>query len=264
MNLLLSLLIAHLAADFPLQGKRMAEQKHRQFRPLLVHLGVHSLCTASVLSYFYLTGQIMFSSTFYLFSVIIVSHAVIDRSQLKRIIKPASAFWLDQLLHIGIIIGLVAVMFPISWPSDITLSFQVLWIILWSLIATELVGRGIAPLLLPFAPRLIESHFERKVTRKEQLNGISRSVTHEVEDSARSYTTEINGVGRYIGLVERAIIVILVAVNAVGAIGFVIALKALARFKQFEDRRFAEYYIIGSLLSILSALLCGLAIQLVL
>ncbi|WP_393965098.1 DUF3307 domain-containing protein [Exiguobacterium sp. S22-S28] len=264
MTLLLSLLLVHLLADFPLQSQRMAKSKQRKLRVLLEHLAIHSIGTAVVLGIFYQMNDMNGPTACIIGGGIIGTHALLDGSPLKRLLHPAVAFWVDQLLHIGIVTGLVVYLTPVVWPTSFTLPDQILWISVWGLIATELVGRGIAPLLAPFAPRLIESHFERKVTRKEQLDGLKRSVTHEVEDSARSYTTEINGVGRYIGLVERAIIVCLVAVNATGAIGFIIALKALARFKQFDDRRFAEYYIIGSLLSILGALLCGMAIRLAL
>ncbi|WP_026828261.1 DUF3307 domain-containing protein [Exiguobacterium artemiae] len=264
MTLLLSLLLIHLLADFPFQSQRMAKSKQRKLRVLLEHLAIHSIGTAAVLGLFYQMDDVTGPTAWMIGGGIIVTHALLDGSPLKRLLPPALAFWIDQLLHIAILTGIVFFFTPVAWPVSFTLPEQILWVSVWGLIATELIGRGIAPLLAPFAPRLIESHFERKVTRKEQLDGLKRSVTHEVEDSARSYTTEINGVGRYIGLVERAIIVCLVAVNATGAIGFIIALKALARFKQFDDRRFAEYYIIGSLLSILGALLCGMAIRLAL
>ncbi len=264
MTLLLSLLLVHLLADFPLQSQRMAKSKQRQLRVLLAHMTVHSIGTAVVLGIFYKWGDLNGATAWIIGGVIIGTHTLLDGSPFKRLLHPALAFWVDQLLHLAILTGIVVYLTPVDWPTTFPLLDQILWVSVWGLIATELIGRGIAPLLAPFAPRLIESHFERKVTRKEQLDGLKRSVTHEVEDSARSYTTEINGVGRYIGLVERAIIVCLVAVNATGAIGFIIALKALARFKQFDDRRFAEYYIIGSLLSILAALLCGMAIRLAL
>ncbi|MGI1805583.1 DUF3307 domain-containing protein [Exiguobacterium sp. TDN 0502] len=261
MTLLLSLLLVHLLADFPLQTKRMAARKHHDRRVLLRHLSIHAVLMLFVLTFFVMRGTLSIDSAGWLGGSILVFHALLDASPLKRRVKQAAAYWIDQTLHIVAIIALTWVFVPVDWSLSFSRPEQILWILCFSLVTTELLGHGISLLLLPFAPRLIESHFERKVTRKEQLDGVSRTVTHEVEDSARSYTTELNGIGRYIGLVERAIITLLVATNATGAIGFVIALKALARFKQFEDRRFAEYYIIGSLLSILGAILCGLAIR---
>ena len=44
---------------------------------------------------------------------------------------------------------------------------------------------------------------------------------------------------------------ILVLNGAYGALGFLIASKGMTRFKQLDDREFAEYFLIGTLLSII-------------
>lgn len=56
--------------------------------------------------------------------------------------------------------------------------------------------------------------------------------------------------GRVIGLLERLIVFTLVFQGEYGALGFVIATKGLARFKSLEDREFAEYFLIGTMMSI--------------
>lgn len=60
-------------------------------------------------------------------------------------------------------------------------------------------------------------------------------------------------VGEAIGILERLLIVGLVLANAVAAIGLVIAAKTVARFRQLDDRDFAEYYLLGTLCSVLIA-----------
>ncbi len=67
--------------------------------------------------------------------------------------------------------------------------------------------------------------------------------------------------GRTIGVLERAIVLTLVLLSQFGALGLVIAAKALARFKALEDREFAEYFLIGTLASLLLALLGGIAMR---
>ena len=67
--------------------------------------------------------------------------------------------------------------------------------------------------------------------------------------------------GRAIGVLERAIALTLVLLGQYGALGLVVAAKSLARFKALEDRDFAEYFLIGTLASLLIALLGGLAIR---
>jgi hypothetical protein len=64
--------------------------------------------------------------------------------------------------------------------------------------------------------------------------------------------------GRAIGILERAIIVPLVFVEAYGAIGLVLAAKSIARFEQLKNRKFAEYYLIGTLASLSFGIIVGL------
>ena len=61
-------------------------------------------------------------------------------------------------------------------------------------------------------------------------------------------------VGATIGVLERLIVCVLVLTGQVAAVGLVIAAKTLARFRQLDDRRFAEYYLIGTLASVTLAL----------
>jgi hypothetical protein len=68
--------------------------------------------------------------------------------------------------------------------------------------------------------------------------------------------------GRAIGSLERAIALTLVLLGEYGALGLIVAAKALARFKALEDREFAEYFLIGTLASLLLALLVGVAVRL--
>jgi hypothetical protein len=66
-------------------------------------------------------------------------------------------------------------------------------------------------------------------------------------------------IGATIGVLERLLIVTFVLTNATAAIGFVVGAKTLARFKQLDDRDFAEYYLLGTLASVAIALGSALA-----
>lgn len=60
--------------------------------------------------------------------------------------------------------------------------------------------------------------------------------------------------GRIIGVLERWLILLIVAgSNELTALGFIIAAKGLVRFNKFADDRFAEYVLVGTLLSVLIA-----------
>jgi len=70
--------------------------------------------------------------------------------------------------------------------------------------------------------------------------------------------------GRLIGVLERAVVLTLVLLGQFGALGLVLAAKSVARFKSLDDRDFAEYFLIGTLTSVLVALLVGVGVRLVL
>lgn len=59
--------------------------------------------------------------------------------------------------------------------------------------------------------------------------------------------------GKLIGLLERTFLYFLIIFEQIGAIAVLIALKSLARFKELDDKNFAEYFLIGSLLSLMVA-----------
>jgi hypothetical protein len=71
--------------------------------------------------------------------------------------------------------------------------------------------------------------------------------TNEVDQ--KEYNT-----GRIIGLLERIFVFLFVLLNQFAAIGFILAAKGVTRFRDFESRTFAEYVLIGTLISALLAM----------
>lgn len=71
------------------------------------------------------------------------------------------------------------------------------------------------------------------------------------------------GRGRVIGIMERAILLTLGLLGQWQAIGLVVAAKSIARYKNLDEQRFAEYYLIGTLASLLTALLIGIGAQII-
>ena len=74
------------------------------------------------------------------------------------------------------------------------------------------------------------------------------------------YSEELKA-GNIIGKLERIIIAIFLLNNQFGVIGFVLTAKSIARFKQMENRDFAEKYLIGTLTSFLIVLLSILTLK---
>lgn len=68
----------------------------------------------------------------------------------------------------------------------------------------------------------------------------------------------IKGAGRLIGILERIITLTLVILDQIEAIALIIAAKSIIRFQSAKEIRFAEYYLIGTMSSVLFALIIGL------
>ncbi|WP_455464982.1 hypothetical protein [Candidatus Hodarchaeum mangrovi] len=81
------------------------------------------------------------------------------------------------------------------------------------------------------------------------------------DNMTKNITKGLRGAGIFVGILERAIVLTLSLLNQFGAISFVFLAKSMARFKQLEQRDFAEYYLIGTLTSFFIALLGGVLAQ---
>lgn len=64
-------------------------------------------------------------------------------------------------------------------------------------------------------------------------------------------------VGRRIGTIERWLILLLIVTKNVSSLGLVITAKSIVRYPQLGDKEFAEYYLFGTLLSVVLALASG-------
>lgn len=68
----------------------------------------------------------------------------------------------------------------------------------------------------------------------------------------------LKGAGTAIGCLERFLTLTLVLVGQYEAIALILAAKSIARFQELKKREFAEYYLIGTLSSMLFAMLVGI------
>jgi hypothetical protein len=89
------------------------------------------------------------------------------------------------------------------------------------------------------------------------------SIAASVDEPAQSTidTKEYNR-GRLIGNLERIVLTIVVAAGSYAALAFLVAAKGVVRSDEFnKNRDFAEYFLIGSLSSVLVALCAGIALR---
>ena len=82
--------------------------------------------------------------------------------------------------------------------------------------------------------------------------------------NAISDSTASNGAkngGFIIGILERILIFISMLIDYYSIIGFILTAKSIARFNKLSDQRFAEYFIIGNLISFTSAIIGGVFVK---
>ena len=77
--------------------------------------------------------------------------------------------------------------------------------------------------------------------------------SHPPGESARA----LRNAGMYIGWLERCVILPALLLRSPATAGLVLTAKAIARYPEFKQVRFAEYFLIGTLLSICAALVGG-------
>ncbi|MFI4990482.1 MAG: hypothetical protein ACHQHO_06160 [Solirubrobacterales bacterium] len=79
--------------------------------------------------------------------------------------------------------------------------------------------------------------------------------------AVRNHAPGMTNAGRYIGWLERTLLYGLFVAGAPDAAALVIAGKSIARFPSFKEEQFAEYYLIGSFLSLTVAAGAGMAVR---
>ena len=168
--------------------------------------------------------------------IILVTHTIIDGWKSYRPQK-ASYFLIDQLLHLAVI---VVCWYTLFGNMDI---IQKGWQRLnadphsWILLAAILFVTTPAGILIA------------------QLTG---QWSKKIDDADNS----LANAGKWIGIAERIIVLILVLQNQYSAIGLLVAAKGIIRFNE-KDRQEVktEYLVIGTLLSIGIAIITGLLLK---
>jgi hypothetical protein len=65
----------------------------------------------------------------------------------------------------------------------------------------------------------------------------------------------------YIGWLERSLVLTAMILRSPATVGLVLAAKSIARFPELgKSERFAEYFLIGTLLSLLAAIFGGIVL----
>ncbi len=232
MTLLAQLLLAHLIGDFLLQPAAWVAAKEARkagSAKLYYHVLIH----------FALLMVFVADLDFLPYAAIVAAlHLGIDLLKLyaQRASTKRQWFFIDQGLHLLVLLALwwVYESPDLSHFQDSTT--QVLWVAVFAILLSVPVAIFMQLLLSTFSPE-------------------------------PGKNSSLANAGKYIGILERLLILLFVLVGQWAGVGFLLAAKSIFRFgdlKEAQDRKLTEYIMIGTLLSFGIAMLCALLCQAVL
>lgn len=235
------LILGHILGDFYLQTEKMADKKRTNIVTMMLHCVLYGI--AMFVALFLQTDEFLLSIQLTL--LLAAVHGLVDiikvRMEKDRIPKwVCIIFLIDQCIHVAAL-WLVY----IRWGNDLVTSlgssedtYAVIIAVVGGLICWRPAAIFIS-LILKMLPEAVEDH-----------DGQEKTI--EVVGNA----DEMVGVGFWIGVLEREIILLLGLLGQYGTIGFVLTAKSVSRYKQLEKKSFAEKYLIGTLSSALIAMAC--------
>jgi hypothetical protein len=76
----------------------------------------------------------------------------------------------------------------------------------------------------------------------------------EEQGQTKKEHEEVINAGLYIGWLERFLVLTALFLQSPATVGFILAAKSIARYPELKSVRFAEYFLIGTLLSVAIAI----------
>jgi hypothetical protein len=244
LRLFLALYFAHLLTDFLFQTREMVDAKKRGTVPgYLAHGGIYYVITVLVTAA--TIPGVLFSGRYQAgFVGLVAIHLLIDIAKISltgsgRVRDGATAFVADQALHLLTV-----------WAAACWISGTPVWTGGSALLDRArnapdiMLLLGIVYILVVFAG----GYLIRYLT-KSFLDGVK--LTNET-------TPQLRNAGMYIGWLERFVILTAVLLQSPATIGLVLTAKSIVRYPQIDSPGFAEYFLVGTLLSLIEAMVGGL------
>ncbi len=237
------ILLGHIIGDFYVQTDKIAEKKKSSKKYMLIHCLVYT----TVLGICFYTQCRKIESTLIIAGFIFLSHLIIDLFKSKYDKKAAKyqymVFLIDQAIHMVVLLLSVYIL-----NRQFCSQVEKEWMIngMRTDVKNCIVAASAALVCWKPAAIFVSLVFKiipETVEQAEQSMNVKGSLENEGVKT-----------GSWIGILEREIILILGLIGEFGAIGFVLTAKSLARFKQLENKSFAEKYLVGTLLSALIAI----------
>lgn len=236
-------LIGHILGDFYLQSNELAKNKNQSFNKLILHGSIYLFSMAFI---FIPVFGLIFLKWIVLVSLIhfLVDWTMFYLSNNHRIVDKNSIYLFDQLIHLITILIITGFISLLSETIHYTAFFNM--ILNNSSIDIKMILDWLLAIGIVIKP--VSITINKFLYRYEPATADEEDIGHP-------------GAGSFIGVLERLIILVILSQNQYGAIGFVLTAKSIARYNKIaEDPQFSEYYLLGTLLSMLLVIVAHLLI----
>lgn len=232
------LVLGHVLGDFVFQTDRLAENKHK-WRPLLAHAGIVLVVHVAVIIPLLTPRSGLLVLTIGLTHILV--DAVTARIRDRQKASSAPLFLVDQAVHLLVLFIGWSLLPSSAWtdaPGMIALGGTK------GLPWSEMTAGAVYSAVFVFA--------------HEGGNAIVRGVLPE--DGPEPEGDDLEA-GSLIGSLERWIILLLGIVGLWESVALVVAVKSIARFEELKERVFAEYFLVGTLSSVLVAIVLAILVS---
>lgn len=232
------LMIPHILGDFYFQSNIMASKKRNELKWVVIHSFIYGIVTLL----FY--GLIFKTFNYYFLLLLIIAHALIDFLKYCFFSNSCSVgtFIFDQLLHL-LTIFIIAFY---SYDNGCIPVFKTYLMRMFAVVNyshKDLFSIFLKLLLLHKPTNIFISLFMKP---------------YKIDDTDAENDDDIKA-GRIIGTLERIIMMFFIDINQYSSIGLVLTAKSIARYDKISKKQnFAEYYLLGTLLSTISILVISL------
>lgn len=239
-------ILGHLIGDFFFQSEKLAEKKEQKSGWLLLHAAEYTAAMILVILPVYTSKALAGALLLSLFHFITDTAKYFLKAKYRRsgalsLKKERNIFAADQMLHLAAIAVVTYLLIyeqlctgqPVFMENpEVRFMFTV------SGFKETACLSWVTALLMTGKPANLCIQRLLAVYRPEEPN----------EKDTRA--------GRMIGTVERIIMLVFLAFSQYSALGFVLTAKSIARYDRIsKDQNFAEYYLLGTLLSTLLVIL---------
>lgn len=235
-------LLSHILSDFYFQNEVMVEKKKNDIDYVFIHSLVYAVITGILAEFIFKDIEGVFVLT------IMISHFIIELAnyyveRYKLLKKYQNYFFIiNQITYITIL--LVVTYYMLRHGKVYTYNPAILNML-------GVMGITTSSLIIFFVQILL-------IHKPTNLFIVSILQPYKPSDKDTENNRNIstNRVGRMIGTIERIIMLFFLWIKQYSSVGLVLTAKSIARYNKIsEDKEFAEYYLLGTLLSTICVLI---------